>query len=205
MKIRNLLYGTTLILVTATITSTVVSQDKGKADEKAKKEQEMMQKWTEFAAPGPNHKLLDPRVGKWNGEVTMWHEKDSPPETSACTAEAKWIYDGRYLQETVEGNFNGQTFLGQSWTGYDNMKKKFVWVWIDNMGTGLMNAEGTYEAKDKTFKYTYEHPDIMKGKYHKGRSVEKWTDNDHWVSEMHGADVEGKEMKMMEIKYTRIK
>jgi hypothetical protein len=206
MKIRNFLFGATLVVVTATITSTVVSQDKGKADEKAQaKEQEMLKKWMEFATPGANHKLLDPRVGKWNGEVTMWHDKNSPPETSKCTTEAKWIYDGRYLAETVEGNFDGQTFLGQSWTGYDNMKKKFVWVWIDNMGTGLMNAEGTYEEKDKAFKFTYEHPNIMKGKYEKGHSVDKWIDNDHWVMEMHGVDAEGKEMKTMEIKYTRVK
>ena len=40
--------------------------------------------------------------------------------------------------------------------GYDNVKKKFVASWIDNMGTGIQFSEGTYDPATKTFTYTSE-------------------------------------------------
>ena len=36
------------------------------------------------------------------------------------------------------------------------MKKKFVGSWVDNMGTGIMFSEGTYDPATKTFTYTSE-------------------------------------------------
>jgi hypothetical protein len=99
----------------------------------------------------------------------------------------------------------GESFLGKSITGYDNLKKKYIWMWIDNMGTGFMNAEGTFDPATKTFSFTFEYPDPMKGKYVKGRSSDRWVDENTFVSEMWGADRTGKEYRMMEITYTRAK
>ena len=45
-------------------------------------------------------------------------------------------------------------FEGMGIVGYDNLLKKFVSVWIDNMGTGLMPGTGTYDAATKTYTYT---------------------------------------------------
>lgn len=214
MKACNLVIGAALVVSTALITTQVVSQDTKPAPPKpgaaqppamSPEEAAMMEKWMEFATPGENHKLLDAKAGKWNGEVTHWMAPGAPAESMTCTANIEWIFDGRYLMEEVEGSFNGETFLGKSCAGYDNMKKKFFWAWIDNMGTGIMHAEGAYNASTKTFTYTYDHPDIMAGKYNKGRSVEKVIDKDHFVTEMYGPGPDGKEFKMMEIKYSRAK
>jgi hypothetical protein len=208
MKVRNILFGAALIVVTATITTQVVSQDKGgQPPEMTPEQQAEMQKWMEFATPGPNHQLLQKKVGKWNGVVKHWMDPSAPPQEMSCTADIKAIFDGRYFTEEVEGEgmMPGQTFLGNSVVGYDNLKKKFIWVWIDNMGTGFMNAEGTYDAATKTFKYTYEYPEPASGKYLKGRSVDKWIDDNKIVSEMYGQDKTGKEIKMMEITFTRAK
>ena len=41
--------------------------------------------------------------------------------------------------------------------GYDNVKKKFLASWIDNMGTGIMNLEGTYDAATKSLTYHAEY------------------------------------------------
>ena len=40
-------------------------------------------------------------------------------------------------------------FVGHGVAGYDPMKKKFVSVWVDNMGTALSPAEGTLSADKK--------------------------------------------------------
>lgn len=213
MKVRNVLTGAALVFVTAAITSQVVSQDKKAAPaappmspEAQATMAEMMQKCTAAGTPGENQKLLNPHVGKWNGAVTMWMMPDAPPMDSTCTSEAKWIMDGRYIAETVEGSFGGETFMGQAWTGYDNVGKKFVSVWIDNMGTGLFTSQGTYDAASKSFKYGTSMSCPMTEKTVAGRMVEKWTDNDHYVTEMYGPWYKtGKEYKSMEIHYTRIK
>jgi hypothetical protein len=211
MKIRNVVYTAALLVATAGITSTVVSQNakdkSGQQPPMTPEMQAMMQKCMEAGTPGENHKLLEKKVGTWNGVVKMWMTPDVPePEQSNCTANVKWIMDGRYLSENVEGDFGGQTFLGSSWSGYDNVAKKFFWVWIDNMSTGKMDATGTFNPGTKTFTYTSGWSCPMTGKHQTGRSVEKWIDNDHMVMEMYGPWFEtGKEYKMMEIAYTRTK
>jgi Protein of unknown function (DUF1579) len=215
MKLRSIVYGATLVIATATITSTVLSQqDKGKGQDKDKakappgmtpEQQKMMQ---DFAAPGPNHKVLDFKVGKWTTALKMWMDPSQPaPMETTGSGEFKWILDGRYLSDDETGDFMGQPFHGHGISGYDNLKKKFIGFWIDNMGTGFMVAEGTYDAASKTFKFNSEMPDPEQGKYVKMRSEEKIVDNDHWTITMYAPQDgnAGKEMKMMEINYTRAK
>jgi endonuclease YncB( thermonuclease family) len=114
--------------------------------------------------------------------------------------------DGRYLQETVQGNFGGETFLGQAILGYDNVSKKFFSVWIDTMCTGKMDAVGTFNPTNKTFSYTTEMNCPMTGKQQNGRTIERWVDNDTFVMEMYGPWFKtGKEFKMMEITFKRAK
>src|SRR5215470_4588351 len=50
----------------------------------------------------------------------------------------------------------GLGIQGMAVEGYDNVKKKFVSSWIDNMGTAIMISEGTYDAGAKTLTYTAE-------------------------------------------------
>ena len=167
-------------------------------------EQAMMQKWMAFATPGEPHKLLAAKEGSWTNKVTMWQKPDGPPTTSEGSSEFKLIMDGRYLQDTTQGSFQGMPFMGNGLTGYDNMKKKYVSTWIDNMGTGIMTAEGTYDAASKSFTYMSEGPDVSSGKYKPVKSVEKMTGPDSWTMEMYGKTPDGKGWwKMMQIDYTR--
>ncbi|CAN5442686.1 hypothetical protein BH18VER2_BH18VER2_03870 [soil metagenome] len=94
-------------------------------------------------------------------------------------------------------------FLGHSMEGYDNVKQKFVNTWMDNMGTGIMMTEGTYDEATKTFTYTGEF-EPMPGMKQKVREVVKLTDKNHMVLEWY-EDRGGKEVKTMEIGYTRQK
>jgi len=85
--------------------------------------------------------------------------------------------------------------------GFDNVKKKFVSSWIDNMGTGIMNSEGTYDAGAKTMTYNGE-CEMMPGTKTKIRQVIKLADKDHRTMEFY-EDRGGTEVKTMEISYTR--
>ncbi len=162
----------------------------------------MMPKWMEFMTPGPEHKVLDSKVGKWDVKVTMYMP-DGTSETSTGTSEITWLMDGRYLQENVSGSFENMPFRGTGTTAYDNLKRRYVYSWIDNMGTGIMVGEGLYDPTRKMFTYTGESPDVVRGESVTTRSVETQLDANHWKAEMWSPGPDGKEMKSMELVYTR--
>jgi hypothetical protein len=169
-------------------------------DEKA-----MMEKWLQVASPGAGHKALEPLVGTWDAKITMWMAPGAPPEESTGTSENKWVLGGRFVEQRYEGNFMGQPFSGVGYTGYDNLKKKYVGTWMDTMGTTIMVSEGSADATGKALTMTSTVDDIMTGKPTNIKNEIKIGDPDHHVMEMWGPDPTGKQFKTMEIRYTRKK
>jgi hypothetical protein len=163
----------------------------------------MMKAWQESMTPGPMHEMLASRVGEWKAEVTMWMDPSQPPSTSEATTVCESMLGGRYFKSTHTGMMMGMPFEGFEISGYDNVKKKFFNVWIDNMGTGMMVSEGTYDEATKTLTYTGQMTEPM-GTDMNVREVITAPDKDHSTFEMY-MDMGGKEIKNMEIKYTRVK
>jgi hypothetical protein len=161
-----------------------------------------MPKMQAFAATGPSHHVLDSKVGKWNVKMIMYMP-DGTVMNAMGTSEFSWLFDGRYLQENVNAEMMGQPFQGRGTTAYDNLKKIYVASWIDNMGTGIIASEGTYDASHKTFNYKMEMPDVVRGKYVASREVETQVDKDHFRLEFYGPGADGKEMKSMELDYSK--
>ena len=58
---------------------------------------------------------------------------------------------GKMQMPGEDGKMKDMQFKGMGVEGYDNVKKKFVSSWIDNMGTGIQFSEGTYDPATKTF------------------------------------------------------
>ena len=83
------------------------------------------------------------------------------------------------------------------------MKKKFVSTWVDNMGTGFLMSEGTYDPASKTFTYTSEF-EMAPGVKTQAREVVKIVDADHHTLEWYETRG-GQEAKTMEISYSRKK
>jgi hypothetical protein len=172
----------------------------------------MMAQMMELSKLNENHKLLATLDGTWNCDVKMWMDGDTSkkPDVSKSTAVRKSIMDGRYILMDVTGKMEmpgpdgkkkEMTFKGHGIEGYDNVKKKFVGTWMDSMGTGIMMSEGDYDPATKTFTYTGEF-EMMPGMKQKLREVLKISDKDHMNFEYY-EDRGGKEMKTMEIAYTR--
>jgi Protein of unknown function (DUF1579) len=173
---------------------------------------EMMKQMMELAKLNENHKLLADTAGSWSYTVKFWQNPGAPPQESKGTAVRKSIMGGRY----VMGDYNGQMqmpgadgkvqrmeFHGHGIDGYDNVKKKFVSTWIDNMGTSIMEIYGDYDPGSKTITYTGEE-EMVPGMQTKVRQVIKLTDKDHMGFEWY-EDRGGQEAKVMEIQYTRKK
>jgi len=199
---------------TATLTSPGGSQSSTSGQPSAEDMQKMMTQMMELAKPGENHKLLADLAGTWTYNIKMWMNPDpnAKPEEYKGTAVRKPMMDGRYFVMDVTGKMqmpqpNGKkkemTFKGMGIEGYDNVKKKFVSSWIDNMGTGIMTSEGDYDPATKTFTYTGEY-EAIPGMKQKIREVIKIVDKDHHIFEWY-EDRGGQEAKTMEIAYTRKK
>jgi hypothetical protein len=188
-----------LILLPLVALLTKADAQQGQPDQAA-----MMKKWMEYMTPGDMHKMLASFNGKWEGEVTMWMDPSAPPTKSKTTATNTMIVGGRYQEATHSGNFGGMPFEGKSIIGYDNIKKVFVSSWVDNMGTGIMVLEGPYDPKTKTITMRGKMTDPMSGTETQVREVFRIVDDKHQVMEMYNTYADGKEMKSMEIKYSRM-
>ena len=162
--------------------------------------------WMEYMTPGESHKMLAKADGQWTGEMKMWFAPNTPAATSTTTGTNKMIMGGRYQVSTYKGDFMGMPFEGISTTGYDNAKKVFINTWMDNMGTGIMNMEGTWDEATKSINFKGKMICPANGKECDVRETYKIVDDNTHVMEMYGPDMQtGKEYKNMEIKFTRKK
>lgn len=159
----------------------------------------MMKAWMDYMTPGENHKILASHAGTWTADVTSWMTPDAPPQTSKATSTSKMIMGGRYEEARFKGSMMGQPFEGVGITGYDNAKKKFVSTWVDNMGTGVMNMEGDYDAGAKTLSLSGKFLDPTTGKECTMREVITYVDDKNQKWEMYTTPAGGKEYKTMEM------
>jgi hypothetical protein len=164
--------------------------------------QAMMDKYKQLATPGEPHKQLASLAGSWTTKTKSWMEPDKPPMETTGTCEDKALLDGRFLQQECTGEMMGQPYTGIGVHGYDNLTKKYVTTWMDSMGTGIFVMDGTASADGKTITLHGSHPDPMGGVM-KHRAVWKIVDANTQTFEMYHKGKDGKEMKMMEITYTR--
>jgi hypothetical protein len=164
--------------------------------------QAMMDLYTKLGTPGAPHKLLASMAGTWIAKVKSWMEPDKPPMESRGAAKRKMLFDGRYLQEEFTGEMMGSPFNGLGFTGYDNNGKKYVSTWMDSMSTGILFFEGTAGADGKTITQKCRYNDPVKGPA-EWRSVTRIVDDNTEIFEMYNTVKGGKEVKMMEITYTR--
>lgn len=163
---------------------------------------EEMKAWQANMTPGEHHKWLASFDGDWNTLVKMWMDPSQPAQQSKGKTTNEMIMNGLYQRSSHQGEMMGMPFNGESITGYDNAKKKFVGTWIDNFGSGIMYMEGHYDkAKDALItKGTMLDP--ASGKDIKIRQVLTRVSEDIHTFEMF-MDMNGQEVKSMEITYTR--
>ncbi len=215
MRSRTLFSMIALSVCTAGIATALTFQDKAKPAPQAPPADKakaapaaapmMDPKMIAYATPGAEHKMLESRAGKWHGKGKFWMSADGAPSDSEMDTEYR-MEMGRFLTDTTHSDMGGMPFEGHGVTGFDNMKKKYIATWMDNMGTGIMVMEGTYDAASKTMTLNGDCPDPMAGKATPMKMTTKETDANSFTMQMDCTDSKsGKMFKCMEITYTRAK
>jgi hypothetical protein len=169
---------------------------------KAQDQQEAIKAWQEYMTPGDVHKMMAQDTGAWKMTLSQWMDPAQPPMKSEGTCMNEMILGGRYLQSNQSSSVMGMPMNGINIIGYDNGKKIFQSFWIDNMGTGMMYAEGPWDDSTKMIS--------MKGKMYDPiskmdldvRETYKIVDKDHRVLELYVTQ-NGQEMKNLEAFYER--
>lgn len=181
MCCKSFLTGITLLLAGAT----AFAQDQSNAS------------WTEFMTPGPFHELLQQSDGEWAATITFWNQGEKG-ETAHTTCTNSMILGGRYQQSIYKGSMMGIPFEGIGTTAYDNARKVFLSTWIDNMGTGMMYAEGRYDSTKQELIFQGYTSDPQTGDLTDYRETLRITNRNRQVMEMF-MTVKGREYKVMEI------
>jgi hypothetical protein len=146
--------------------------------------------------PGPEMDALKPMVGTWDCTVKMAGMPDSKG-----AAVYKMACNGMWVVSDFKSEFGGMPFEGKGIDGYDQMKKKYVSIWVDSMSATPMISEGTYDADKKTMTFVGDMLG-MDGKMAKTKSVSETKDDNTVVFSMYQG---GSDTPMMTITYNRRK
>jgi hypothetical protein len=135
----------------------------------------------------------------------MWMVPGADPVKSACSCTYAPMMDGRFVKCDFSGDMPGMgPYAGFGLAGFDNVTQKFVGLWIDNHGTGMMTGTGEASDEGKTVTWTYTHSCPITKKPAVMREIETNADDTHKTLEMFGADPKtGKEFQMMKIELTK--
>jgi hypothetical protein len=187
----------------------VIAPQVVRSQEKEKKPpsmEEMMAAWAKYGSPGKEHEIFKSLAGKFNAEVSMQMPGAPAPEKSTGTMDNELLYGGRYVMQTYKGTMMGKPFEGGGLWAFDKLKNKYVSIWIDDMSTMVMVAEGAADGSDaNTVTTTTKCFDPIANKDKEIRTVLKVADKDHHTYESYEKGDDGKEMKTLTIQYTRAK
>jgi len=193
----------TVLTATAMLLATLALAQEG--DEHAQMTPEQMAEmevYMKAGTPGAPHEALASTTGSYDLKIKSWHEPGGPAMEETGTATRTMGLDGRVLMEEVTASMMGMPFTGHGMMGYDNVSGKYWSTWTDSMSTGVMVSEGTCDA-EKACSFTGSWNDPIKKGPVTMRMTTRWTSPTTQIFEMYGPGKDGKEMKMMEMTYTK--
>jgi hypothetical protein len=153
--------------------------------------------------PGAAHQALAASVGTYDLKIKSWHEPGGPAMEDTGTATRAMALGGRVLVEDLTSSMMGMPYTGRGMMGFDNVSGKYWSTWNDSMSTGIVVSSGTCDAARKTCTFTGSWSDPIKKGPVKARMTTRWTGPTTEVFELYGPGRDGKEMKMLEITYTK--
>jgi hypothetical protein len=166
-------------------------------------EQKAMAAYMAANAVNENHEFLNKFAGNWDVQMTSWMAPGKPPVQERATAQAELRFDGRFLFLSFQGKMMGMPFTGLQILGYDNMKKMYVTLWMDNSSTHIFKTTGMREGNVIT--ETGKWPDPVMGKEMGVKARTTFLNDDEYLYEQFMVQDDGKEFKSLELRCLRKK
>jgi hypothetical protein len=166
----------------------------------AEKQVEVM---VRYAMPGKPHQLLNQMAGAWDTVTRYWMKPGTEAVEAKGTSARKWILDGRFLLEELDGGNLAIPFRGLAVYGYDAFDAKYTSAWMDTTSTAILTNLGTYDKTNHLVNFDGEYKDPWTGSRKKSRGLTRFLSSDKHALELYVTESDGKEFKMLEITYTR--
>jgi hypothetical protein len=167
--------------------------------------QEQMQQMMTLIQPGEIHREMARSAGQWKTTMKFW-EGPGEPRVTEGTMSCEMVLGGRYLISHHKGDYMGMPFEGMGIDAYDNGKKQYISLWLDNFGTGVMQLTGQKSRDGKGTDYVGTMFDPMRMADSRVREEFRYADADHFAMTMYQAAPDGRgETKVMEMTGVREK
>ncbi|HEX2501483.1 MAG TPA: DUF1579 domain-containing protein [Methylomirabilota bacterium] len=189
--------------VVVALAAPAVAQQGQKAPEMTPEQKAEMEAYMKAGTPGGPHRAMASSAGQYDLKIKSWHEPGGPAMEDTGTATRSMALGGRVLVEEIKSSMMGMPYTGHGMMGFDNVSGKYWSTWNDSMSTGIMVNEGTCDAEKKTCTFTGSWNDPIKKAPVQARMSTRWTNPTTEVFEMWAPGKDGKEMKMLEITYTK--
>jgi hypothetical protein len=153
------------------------------------------------ASVGPEADRLSALCGAWDVELTFWFKPGGPGLTSKGTSTIRPLFDGRFIEEKIEGTLNGSPFTTLAWTGYNTSTHLYEATRIASTNTIRIAETGVFDEQSKQFELKADY--TMDGQTWHQRTVIQPSSKDAMVAASYLSFGSVPEWKAVEIKYTR--
>jgi len=162
----------------------------------------MMEAWAKASSPGEAHHKLEPMIGTWDVQTSVWFGPGDPM-VSGGKVTKRWALGGRFLLQDYEGDETPMgRFFGKGMLGYNNISKRYQSVWIDTMSTAMLVQTGDWEG-DALVLVGDQHESISLGTV-RVRSVTRIVTDDRHTFENFVTGPDGNEMRTLEVIHSRV-
>lgn len=149
----------------------------------------------------PEHTRLAAMCGTWYVEMTFWLRPGGPGLPTTGTSTIRPLFDGRFVEEKIEGTLNGTPFTTLSWTGFNTETRQYEATRIASTNTMRIAETGAYDDSTKQLEMKADYP--LAGDTWHQRTVIQQTSADAMVAASYLSFGTVAEWKSVEIKYTR--
>ncbi len=151
--------------------------------------------------PGPEHAFIKGGAGTWTVVTKHWQAPGAEPMKASGKMVAHAVLDGMGLHYEFTGDEqHGMRFRGFGFTTWIPAKKHYESYWFDVFShAGMTRSTGTWDEKTKTLNAKNVGPDGLEF-----RVATVYPDDDHHTTTLF-IKMGDKEMKIMELVYTRSK
>jgi len=156
-----------------------------------------------LAATTEAHERFKPFEGTFRAEVKIWMGGPEPMVSTGTMVNTLDLggrfITHRYTGDPSDGPF--PDFEGRGFWGFNTATNKYEGVWIDTASTIIQTEQGDVDESGRIWTMIGELPAPMGGG--EKRSIITLQDDDHHRMEMFFTGPDGKDIKGMEINYTR--
>jgi hypothetical protein len=147
------------------------------------------------------HARLTAMAGTWEVAMTFWLRPGGAGVPTTGTSTIRPLFDGRFIEEKIEGTLNGMPFTTLAWTGFNPDTRQYEATRISSTNLARIAETGSYDERTKQFELKADYP--LAGDTWHQRTVIQIPSDTEMTAASYLSFGTVPEWKAVEIKYTR--